>query len=208
VEVAGFGLAVIEARTGQHLDANPTYCRLMGCDLAELRQKTLAELIYPEDRHELLSGIAELRSARGEGWLRVVQLEEPGGQRQVLIEDITSRKMAELEWVSTRERFNLAMRATQQGVWDWDLISGTGYFSERYYELLGYALGQLDSTYEAWVELIHPEDRDQMIESIAQHLVHRAPYDSECRMRHSSGEYKWFRCLGQAQRDAEGKPVL
>ena len=207
LEVAGFGLAVIEVSSGLHLDANPTYCRLTGYDLAELRQKTLAELIYPEDRHALVSGVAELRAGLGERWLRVVQVEDPGGQRQVLIEDITSRKLGDLKWASKRERFNLAMRATHQGVWDWDLTRGTGYFSERYYELLGYQLGQLAPTYEAWVELIHPEDRDRMIECIAQHLVHRAPYDSECRMRHANGEYKWFRCQGQAQRDAEGKPV-
>lgn len=98
LEVPGFGVAVIDLSTGLHLDVNPTYCRLTGCLLTELRKKTVAELICPEDRGAAAAGVAELRKASDGRWLRVVRVEVPGGQGQVLIEDVTSHKVAELEW--------------------------------------------------------------------------------------------------------------
>jgi len=107
----------------------------------------------------------------------------------------------------SEERFRLAMTGSNDGLWDWDLLTNEIYRSPRFKQLLGYADEEISNASSALTHLMHPEDRDLALSAIDAHLTRDTPYDFECRLATKAGEYRWFRLRGEAIRDNEGKPV-
>ena len=104
------------------------------------------------------------------------------------------------------ERLNLAVQGMNDGIWDWNIIANSLYFSPCYCELLGYGPDELAQNFETWESRLHPDERDLVLDQVRQHLEEHVPYDSEYRLRIRSGEYQWFRSRGQALWDEAGKP--
>ena len=115
-------------------------------------------------------------------------------------------RLRELE--ETKLRYDLAVRATTDGVWDWNILTNDEYFSPRWCEILGYDPDDpdLSHTYTAWASRIHPEDRPGVEEAIRAHLEEGAVYDVVYRHRHRTGEYRWQNSRGQAVFE-DGRPV-
>ncbi|NUQ85458.1 MAG: EAL domain-containing protein [Anaerolineales bacterium] len=110
------------------------------------------------------------------------------------------RKLRESE-----ERYALAVRAANDGIWDWNLKTNEIYYSARWKEMLGYRENELDSDPNEWFKLIHLEDRKQLQANLVSHLKGLTPhFECEYRIRHSSGEYLWALSRGLAVRDANG----
>lgn len=107
----------------------------------------------------------------------------------------------------SEERFQLAVRGTNDGLWDWNLVTNEIYFSPRFKQLLGYEDAQFDSTVARFQACLHPQDRAQVRTALALHLRHGAAYDVEFRCLTRSGEFRWFRARGESVRDARGRPV-
>lgn len=122
-------------------------------------------------------------------------------------EDITLRKQAETVARESEERFKLAVRATNDGIWDWNILTGAQYWSDRHLELFGFQPGALSPTYETWISLVHPDDADRVCQAMRRHLDRREPYDLEVRVRMKDGRYRWFHDRGQAIWDGDGRPV-
>lgn len=120
-----------------------------------------------------------------------------------MLETIAQR---EQELQSSEERFRLAVRATEDGIWDWNIGTNEVQLTEHFEELLGYQAGELDQCFDAWRSRVHPEDGQRVDEEIERHLRTREPYESEFRMRRKIGDYRWFRAKGQAHW-VLGKPV-
>jgi PAS domain S-box-containing protein len=108
---------------------------------------------------------------------------------------------------NSQERFELAVCATHDGVWDWDILSGKQYWSARHCELIGLEPVATTRTYETWILLLHPDDADRVHRATCRHLETREPYDIEMRVRMKDGDYRWFRDRGQAVWDGSGRPV-
>ena len=121
--------------------------------------------------------------------------------------DISARKQAELALQESRERFDLAVRGTADGIWDWNIESGETYVSERWCEMLGYRPGEVHFGAKGWSHWIHPEDREAALALMRQHLKFKTPYASEYRMATKRGEYRWFLNRGQAVWNAQGKAI-
>ena len=123
-----------------------------------------------------------------------------------MVSEITARKRMEDALRLSEERLSLAMNATNDGLWDWDLASGKTYFSPRYYTMLGYEPGEFEGSYESWKDLLHPEDRTRIEETVARHLGESTPFELQFRMRTRSGDWKWVLGRGRvASVDAEGR---
>lgn len=106
------------------------------------------------------------------------------------------------------ERYALAARGANDGLWDWDLASGEIYFSPRWNLMLGYPVSEVWSGPEDWFSKIHANDRAQVRGAIAAHCSGITPeFVSEYRMRHGSGDYIWVLSRGIAVRDLDGKAV-
>lgn len=120
-----------------------------------------------------------------------------------MLETIAQR---EQELQSSEERFRLAVRATEDGIWDWNVGTNEFYLSEHFEELLGYQPGELKHHYETWRSRVHAEDGQRVAGEIERHLKTREPYESEFRLRTKGGPFRWFRAKGQAHW-VLGKPV-
>jgi PAS domain S-box-containing protein len=111
------------------------------------------------------------------------------------------------------ERYRLAVLASHEGLWDWDLATGEIWYSPQILDILGWeseaANGAAKPTVsnEAWMASVHPEDYDRLTAAIASHLEQNTAYDVEYRFRRPNGEYRWLRSTGRAMREESGKPT-
>jgi len=107
----------------------------------------------------------------------------------------------EIHLRQSEERFQLAVSGSNDGIWDWNLLSNEIYFSPRYRQLLGYSQEEFPNNLSSFEEALHQEDYDRVILAINEHLDLGKPYDVTFRMRNKSGEWVWFRGKGEAVRD-------
>src|SRR5438132_4221467 len=90
----------------------------------------------------------------------------------------------------SEERFALAMRAANFGLWDRNLQTGQVYYSPRWAGMLGYAEDEIGHDIRDFERLIHPDDRARRLDAVKAYLSGTAErYEVECRMRHKSGHY-------------------
>ncbi|MGH1370689.1 MAG: ATP-binding protein [Cellvibrionaceae bacterium] len=92
------------------------------------------------------------------------------------------------ELMLSEERFSLAMKGSNDGVWDWNLTTDEVYFSPRWYEMLGYTKDEISFSVETFFQLLHPEDILKTQTAINQCLTHKEPhYHVNIRMVHKDG---------------------
>ncbi len=104
--------------------------------------------------------------------------------------DITEQKDAELALAESENRFAMAMRGANDGLWDWDLESEYVYYSPRWMEMLGYQIGELPNSSEAWSTLLHPDDQPRVERFLTNCLEGEAKStEVEIRLRHKDGQY-------------------
>jgi PAS domain S-box-containing protein len=119
-------------------------------------------------------------------------------------QDLAQRRLAESE-----RRLALVMEGSQLGYWDWNIATGEVQRNERWAQMLGYTLEEIQFNVRQWTDLHHPDDKAAAWQSINDHLEGRTPqHRIEYRMRCKNGEYKWI--LDQArvvERDDQGKPL-
>jgi PAS domain S-box-containing protein len=105
----------------------------------------------------------------------------------------------------SEERYALATRAANDGIWDWDLVSDRIYLSHRWHAILGLQEPTEDSYPQRWFDLVHPDDLLQLRAAIdAQLAGHSEHLEIECRMHHSDGSWLWVLCRGLAIRGSDG----
>ena len=119
------------------------------------------------------------------------------------------RKKAEESIKESEERYQLAINATQDGIWEWDIQTNSEYFTPRWCEIIGYAFDdpELLHTYNSWAERTHPDDFERVMSALKNHLEIGTEYDVDYRHRHKSGEYRWQNSKGKAIFDESGKPT-
>jgi diguanylate cyclase (GGDEF)-like protein/PAS domain S-box-containing protein len=123
-------------------------------------------------------------------------------------EDITDRFKAEEALRDSEERYALAVRGTNDGIWDWSTKDQKIYLSPRWKQMLGYGEWDLTESPDEWFSRIHPEDRPRVDEKVRVHLEGKSPhFEDEYRMRHRDGTYRWVLSRGFAVRDGEGHPT-
>jgi PAS domain S-box-containing protein len=118
---------------------------------------------------------------------------------------LAQRRHAESRLKESEARFDLAVRGTEEGIWDWNIRTGEVYLSPRWNGLLGYSDEELPNQFSTWETRIHPDDRDPVLEQLRQHIEERVPYSVEHRLRTKSGAYRWFLTRGQAIWDESGR---
>ena len=107
---------------------------------------------------------------------------------------------------SSEERFELAVRGSTDGIWDWNVLTNEVFYSPRMKELAGYSDDEFPNVFASFESRLHPDDHDWVLREVDNHLRRRKPYDVEYRLRTKSGEYRWFRARGQAIWDDTGQP--
>jgi PAS domain S-box-containing protein len=190
-------------------DLNRALSRVHPDDFARVRsaplETTSADPYYRCEYRVLLDG-------GGERWLgekaRVSRATSGDVERITgALIDISDLKRTKAALGSVEIRLERALRGTQDGLWEIDLLTNVSWYGLRFGELLGYSVEELGSSHEQFVVLIHPEDRERVAQALDDHLERRAVYDLEFRVRHKHGHYEWMRARGQAERAADGTPL-
>ena len=122
-------------------------------------------------------------------------------------EDISERKLSEEALRNSEERFELAVAGSDDGLWDWNVLTNEVYFSPRFKQLLEFGDDEFKNEFSSFEKRLHPSDLAPIMGKIQQHLQEREPYDVEYRLKTKSGEYRWFRARGQAIWDDQGRAV-
>lgn len=136
---------------------------------------------------------------------RTLELEEKNSS---LRKEIVERKSAESALRKSEERFELAMRGSNDGVYDWNLLTNEIYFSPRWKRMLGYADFELENAFSTWEKLIEEKDRLRSWEMLNDYINgKRDNFHIEFKMRHKDGH--WVDILSRAflVRDADGKAI-
>ncbi len=125
--------------------------------------------------------------------------------RRLFKTEKTRRRIAELQ--ATEKRFELALDASQAGLWDWNIKSGEMYISPNQREYLHYHGGESSGT--EMLQTIHPEDKDRVFSILNDHLAGKTKeYRIEYRVRAKNGELLWFLDRGRVvERDENNMPV-
>ena len=106
----------------------------------------------------------------------------------------------------SRERFEVAIQGSKDGLWDWDLATDEVFFAPRWKRMLGYADHEIDNRLVELTSRLHPEDRGRVRYAIADYLERRTPdYEIEFRMAHKDGSYRWILARAVALRDTAGR---
>jgi PAS domain S-box-containing protein len=227
LNTAADGICTIEA-DGSVIGFNPAMTRIFGYSEKEMLGQSIT-LLLPEEARA--GHIAWLNEFLGEGEERAIgrsaefeALRKDGTRIHInlsvsevmfgevqhftgIVRDITDLQAVHGELESAKERFELAVRGTNDGLWDWQVASGEVFYSPRMKEQLGYADDELPNVLESWDNQLHPDDRERVWQEVRDHLEKRVPYASEHRLRTKSGAYRWFLERGQAVWSDDGEPL-
>lgn len=129
--------------------------------------------------------------------------------KEGLQEQVERLAQARQELLLTQQRQELAIRAGDMGLWDWNITTGEVCYDQGWTSILGYAPKETKAHYRTWRQLIHPEDRRRVIKTLKRYLAGiTVCYECEYRLRSKSGDWRWIVDRGKImERNAHGWPL-
>jgi diguanylate cyclase (GGDEF)-like protein/PAS domain S-box-containing protein len=213
---ASFALTHVEslAAAAAHVANNPVDVLLLDLSLPGSRgMETLTEAlrIAPGIPVVVMTGLDDVEMARRAVQEGAQDYLVKGQMDAALLERAMFHALERARYVvalrESEERYALAVRGANDGLWDWDLRENKVYFSPRWKEMLGLPEDAAIVSPAAWHERVHEEDRAILDEAIAEHLAGRTTHvRAEVRARHEDGSYRWMLVRGVAT-SASGRPV-
>lgn len=221
------GIALTDFKTGKFHMVNPMFCKETGFTEEELGQKTHWDFIPKQDHHQFSKNLVKLKHQKQLGpveqnlinrynqkhpvSINALLIENASGEEFIwsYVEDRTVQKMAEENLKQNNEQLELVIKATQVGIWDWQVQTGDLKLNERWAEIIGYTLEELgDISIETWLNHAHPEDLEESGVLLEQHWQHKSEaYIYEARMKHKNGHYVWVLDTGKViEWQEDGKP--
>lgn len=212
-------LCTIDA-DGRFQQLNPAWETALGWSRDELMAREYAEFVHPADRdatRAVVRAIAggaprpafENRFRHKDGSSRWVSWTASLIPREHLVyavgRDVTDRKNAEEALRRSQERFELAVRGSGDGLWDWDRETGESYYSPRWKSMIGYEDHEIAHHISEWESRLHPEDRERALAALRSCAEgSETAYEVEYRFRHKDGSYRWILDRGVAVRGPSG----
>jgi diguanylate cyclase (GGDEF)-like protein/PAS domain S-box-containing protein len=118
------------------------------------------------------------------------------------------RKQAEDALRRSQERFELVTRATSDAIWDWNLETDELWWNEGFQKLFGYKGDEVGTDVDSWMQRLHPQDRDRVVDDIHRHIESgKNKWTDEYRFKRRDGSYAFVIDRGYVVHDADRKPV-
>jgi diguanylate cyclase (GGDEF)-like protein/PAS domain S-box-containing protein len=204
---------------------NTGFTRLTGYTLDEIRENRGATLMdvssHPDiadligravrEKRSFIYEATETAKDGSELWLSstLTPIFDHGGQLRKLViiaTNITRLKKIEEALRESEERYALAARGANDGLWDWNLSINEIYFGPRWKHMLGYEDHELRNTPNTWFDRVHPDDMDRLEADLAAHMEGKtSQLENEHRILHRDGAYRWMLCRGIAVLDRDGR---
>ncbi len=227
IEYSAIGMSLMSTK-GEWLVVNPALCKITGYSENELLKMTFQKITYPEDlekdlellekliSHETPSYSREKRYIKKNGervWVSVIvsgAYDHSGKITHLIsqVEDITQRKRMELALQESEQRWKFALEGGNQGVWDWNKVTNTIYYSRTWKSMLGFADNEISNNPDEWFSRVHPEEIPLLQENLNQHLsANSDDLHFEHRILCNDNLYKWFLVSGKViSRLQDGTP--
>ncbi len=177
--------------------------------------KLLKEIFTTLRKGRSWSGEVELKTKRGslvQTQVRADCIKDSAGKpigMIAVLTDLTELKQTEAALRLSEQRLQLAIQGSDLGLWDWNIATGETYFDAQWKRMLGYETGDIESTYETWKRLVHPEELPRALQALTDHLEGKTDlYELEFRMLTKSEEWKWILAVGKiVERSESGAPL-
>lgn len=212
---------------GCFIDVNPTWLNVLGYEEKEVIGKCFSEFLHPDWKPHFEKNFKEFKRIGNvsdvqfkmkhkDGHYLDISFEgctglEPDGsfkQTYCVFQDITKRKLAEEALVESEERYNLAMNATRDGIYDWNLITNEIYYTPAWKKMLGYEDHELPNDFSIWEKLTEAEDVKKSWKMQNEVINKKRDYfEMEFKMKHKDGH--WVEILSRAEAvfDESGKAI-
>ena len=198
-----------------------TYCsqsvsQTLGYDAKELIGKTPFDFMNEEEAKKVTKVFA-LHTLNKEAIVdyKSIYIHKDGREITLMINaipildengDVVNFQGLAKEITILEERLELALRGSNDGVWDWNMLDNSVYFSPRWKEMLGYSDEELVNEVPTWSERIHPEDIEEVWASVNEHINSITEYyEGVHRLKHKDGHWVWILDRGKALYDNSGK---
>jgi PAS domain S-box-containing protein len=134
--------------------------------------------------------------------------------RQSLQHAVTRYERAEAEAAEESKsrqeaetRYDLAVAGTNDGIWDWDLLTNQLWYSPGFNKQLGYEDDPLEPSLDSWAKICHPDDQDRVWAAVDAHMKEGTPYDEMVRLQHRDGSWRHIRSRGSVARNKDGMAI-
>ncbi len=214
---------LIDPENGDIVEANQAACDFYGYSKEEILTKKITDInMLPPDevRREMKCAktVGRLRFSfphrLASGEVRDVHVysgpvkTSAGNLLFSIIHDVTDQKRAEEQLRESEKRFNLAMDASRDGIFDWDLVTNEIYYSPGWKKMLGYEYDELPSDFSVWERLTHPDDVERSWH-MQKELISgkRDRFEIEFKMKHKDGHWVDILSRANAYFNENGKAV-
>jgi two-component system, sensor histidine kinase and response regulator len=213
---------------------NDRWCQLTGINASDGMGDGWGRALHPDDRERVLA-VWSVTVAAGRMFDEEYRYRRPDGSvvwchgfaapmhvgGEVVgyvgsVMDITERHEVEERLRDSLHRFDLVVAGAAIGIWETRLDPERWreqfneqlpfYWSRRFIEIMGYMPEEFPDRLEPWLRALHPDDRERVLMAVMECLEYGVPYNLEYRLRHGTGEYRWYHATGEAERDAHGRP--
>jgi PAS domain S-box-containing protein len=225
-EEGPIGMATVDTNF-KFIKANDAFCKMMGYSDQDLNSMTFKDLTHPDHLDKDIKKVMELSAGKIRqyhtekkyinkkkeviwGSLTVAAIRNKKGEYSyslAMVKDITEQKCAEENLKIMHERYSLAVKAGNFGVWDRDVQKNKLIWDERMFELYGLHKSEFGGSYESWLKFLHPEDKEHCHADIQKALAGEGEYNTEFRIITHLGSVKYIKAYGYVVRDNFGNPI-
>lgn len=209
----------VSSLEGYFQNVNQALARLLGRSREELIGEPVESVLYdPQERKRFRQAV----EARGTISDFAILLKGSSGEPlaclvdAVVIVDDAGQVLGYAGMIQSAEHgsevadddFRVALKSSQDGLWEWDVRRGQAHFSPRWKAMLGYGSDELRPSLQEWLDRVHPDDLPDVMRALNRFLVgDEVQFSSYHRVRHRNGEYLWMMVLGKGEFDPAGRCV-